>query len=100
MKIIPKNKQRECVARLIAIRRITADMNYTSSFDNEQKNMKRWADNTEYLADNILEIANIIGGVPAMIAIKKDLEKENEHDGERKQNNQRKRNCTVSRNRN
>ena len=40
----------------------------------------------EYLADNILEIANIIGGLPAMIAIQKDLEKriehleENEHD--------------------
>lgn len=88
MKIISKNKQRECVARLIAIRRITDDMNYTSSFDNEQANVKRWADNMEYLADNILEIANIIGGLPAMIAIQKDLEKRiehlegNEHDGE------------------
>ena len=80
MKIIPKKKQRECVARLIAIRRITDDMNYTSSFDSEQTNAKRWADNMEYLADNILEIANIIGGVPAMIAIQKDLAKENEHD--------------------
>ena len=29
----------------------------------------------EYLADNILEIANIIGGVPAMDAILKELEK-------------------------
>jgi len=75
MKIIPKNKQRECIGRLIAIRRITDDMNYTSSFDNEQINVKRWADNMEYLADNILEIANIIGGLPAMIAIQKDLEK-------------------------
>lgn len=73
MKIIPKNKQKECVARLIAIRRITDDMNYISYFDNEQINKKRWADNMEYLADNILEIANIIGGVPAMIAIQKDL---------------------------
>jgi hypothetical protein len=69
MKIIPKKKQRECVARLIAIRRITDDMNYTSSFDNEQKNLKRWADNMEYLADNILEIADIIGGLPAVVAI-------------------------------
>lgn len=34
----------------------------------------------EYLADNILEVAYIIGGVPAMIAIRKDLAKENEHD--------------------
>ena len=76
MKIITKNKQRECVARLIAIRRITDDMNYNSSFDNEQANAKRWADNMQYLGDNILEIANIIGGVPAMIAIGKDLEKE------------------------
>ena len=88
MKIITKNKQRECVARLIAIRKITDDMNYTSSFDNEQANAKRWADNMEYLADNILEIAYIIGGLPAMIAIQKDLQKgneqlkENEHDGE------------------
>lgn len=79
MKIITKKKQRECVARLIAIRRITDDMNYISSFDNEQMNSKRWADNMEYLADNILEIANIIGGVPAMIAIQKDLEKRIEH---------------------
>ena len=79
MKIISKNKQRECVKRLIAIRRITDDMNYTSSFDNEQVNAKGWADNMEYLADNILEIANIIGGVPAMIAIQKDLEKRIEH---------------------
>ena len=76
MKIITKNKQRECVKRLIAIRRITDDMKYTSSFDNEQTFVKRWADNMEYLADNILEIASIIGGVPAMIAIQKDLEKE------------------------
>ena len=76
MKIITKNKQRECVKRLIAIRRITDDMKYTSSFDNEQTCVKRWADNMEYLADNILEIASIIGGVPAMIAIQKDLEKE------------------------
>lgn len=75
MKIITKNKQRECVARLIAIRRITYDMNYISSFENEQLNTKRWADNMEYLADNILEIANIIGGVPAMVAIQKELEK-------------------------
>ena len=75
MKIITKKKQRECVARLIAIRKITHDMNYISSFDNEQINTKRWADNMEYLADNILEIADIIGGIPAMVAIKKDLEK-------------------------
>lgn len=75
MKIITKNKQRECVARLIAIRKITDDMNYISSFDNEQINTKRWAENMEYLADNILEIADIIGGIPAMVAIKKDLEK-------------------------
>lgn len=79
MKIISKNKQRECVKRLIAIIRITDDMNYTSSFDNEQTCVKRWADNTEYLADNILEIANIIGGIPAIIAIQKDLEKRIEH---------------------
>ncbi len=82
MKIIPKKKQRECVARLIAIRRITDDMNYTSNLDNEQTDVKRWADNMEYLADNILEVAYIIGGVPAIIAIQKDLAKENEHDGE------------------
>lgn len=73
MKILTKKKQRECVARLIAIRKITDDMNYISSFDNEQMNSKRWADNMEYLADNILEIANIIGGISAMIAIQKDL---------------------------
>lgn len=78
MKIITKKKQRECVARLIAIRKITDDMNYISSFDNEQINTKRWADNMEYLADNILEIADIIGGIPAMIAIWKDLEKNTE----------------------
>ena len=85
MKIITQDKQRECVARLIDIIRITDDMNYTYSFDDKQKNEKRWADNMEYLADNILEIANIIGGIPAMIAIQKDLEKqleENEHDRE------------------
>ena len=39
-------------------------------------------ENMEYLADNILEVAYIIGGVPAMIAIQKELAKENEHDGE------------------
>lgn len=82
MKIITQNKQRECVARLIAIRRITSDMNYISSFENEHEDVKRWADNMEYLADNIIEIANIIGGIPAMIAIQKDLAKENENDGE------------------
>ncbi len=88
MKIMTKNKQRECIARLIAIRRITDDMNYTSSFNDGQSDAKRWADNMEYLADNILEISKIIGGVPAMIAIMKDLEQsterleENEHDGE------------------
>lgn len=75
MKIITKKKQIECVARLIAIRRITDDMNYISSFENEQLNTKRWADNMEYLADNILEIANIIGDVPAMVTILKELEK-------------------------
>ena len=80
MKIITQNKQRECVARLIAIRRITDDMNYTSNLDNEQTDVKRWAENMEYLADNILEVAYIIGGVPAMIAIQKELAKENEHD--------------------
>ena len=76
MKIITKNKQRECVAMLIAIRRITDGMNYISSFENEQLNKKRWADNMEYLADNILEIANIVGGIPAMVAIANDIEKE------------------------
>lgn len=87
MKIITKKKQRECIARLIAIRRITDDMNNTLHFDNEQINAKRWADNMEYLADNILEISNIIGGEYGMIAILKDLQKgckqlkENEHDG-------------------
>lgn len=76
MKIITKNKQKECVARLIAIRRITDDMNYISSFENEQLNTKRWADNMEYLADNIIEIANIVGGIPAMVAIANDIKKE------------------------
>lgn len=76
MKIIPKNKQRECVVRLIAIRRITDDINYESSLNSGETNVKKWAENMEYLADNILEIANIIGGVPAMIAIQKDFEKE------------------------
>lgn len=81
MKIITKNKQRECIARLIAIRRITDDMNYTSSLSAGQSDAKRWADNMEYLADNIIEISNIIGGIPAMVAISRDLLKENEHDG-------------------
>ena len=82
MTIIPKKKQRECVARLIAIKRITDDMNYKSNLDKKQTDVKKWAENMEYLADNILEVAYIIGGVPAMIAIQKDLSKENEHDGE------------------
>lgn len=79
MKIISKKKQRECVLRLIAIRRITDDMNYQSSFNEGKEDMKRWCDNMEYLTDNILEIANIIGGIPAMIAIQRDL-KEGKHD--------------------
>ena len=88
MRIITKKKQRECIARLIAIRRITDDMNNTLFFDNEKINAKRWADNMEYLADNILEISHIIGGTSGMIAILKDLQKgneqlkESEHDGE------------------
>lgn len=88
MKIISKKKQRECIARLIAIRRITDDMNNTLHFDNGQINAKRWADNMEYLADSILEISHIIGGTQGMIAILNDLQKgneqlkENEHDGE------------------
>lgn len=81
MKIIPKKKKRECIARLIAIKRITDDMNYKSNLDNKRIDVKRWAENMEYLADNILEVAYIIGGVPAMIAIQKELVKENEHDG-------------------
>lgn len=82
MRLITQKKQRECVARLIAIRRITDDMNYISSFENEQLNTKRWADNMECLADNILEIANIIGGVPAMVAIQKDLKGEGSEENE------------------
>lgn len=75
MRLISKKKQRECVARLIAIRRITDDMNCQSLLNEGKIDVKRWADNMEYLADNIIEIADIIGGIPAMIAIATDVRK-------------------------
>ena len=75
MRIISKKKQRECVARLIAIRRIADDMNCQSSLNEGKKDMKRWADNMEYLADNIIEIANVVGGIPAMTTILADVRK-------------------------
>lgn len=83
MKIISKKKQRECIGRLIAIRRITDDMNYQSTLGICKNDVKRWADNMEYLADNILEIANIIGGIDGMKAIQIDLKKEMESKDER-----------------
>lgn len=76
MRIISKKKQRECVARLIAIRRITDDMNYQSSLNEGKIDMKRWVDNTEYLIDNIMEIAGVIGGIPAMATILADIKKD------------------------
>ena len=69
MRIISKKKQKECVARLIAIRRITDDMNCQSSLNEGEIDIKRWADNMEYLADNIMEIANVVGGIPAMVTV-------------------------------
>ena len=75
MRIISKKKQKECVARLIAIRKITDDMNCQSSLNEGKIDMKRWADNMEYLADNIMEIANVIGGIPAMTTILADVRK-------------------------
>lgn len=76
MRIISKKKQRECVARLIAIRKIMDDMNYQSSLNEGIIDMKRWVDNTEYLIDNIMGIADVVGGIPAMVTILADIKKE------------------------
>lgn len=59
MKLLSKKQQIECIKRLNAIRIITDDMNYKACGEE----MKKWAENMEYLADNIIEIANIVDGI-------------------------------------
>lgn len=73
MKILTTKKQREIVARLIAIRRITSSM-MNEVYD--ESNFVKWAENMESLADNIIEIADIVGGIPALTAIQSDIDKE------------------------
>lgn len=73
MKILTTKKQREIVARLIAIRRITSSM-MNEVYD--EGNFVKWAENMESLADNIIEIADIVGGIPALTAIQSDIDKE------------------------
>ena len=51
MKILSRKQQMECIKRLNAIRIITDDMNY-KAYGEE---VKKWAGNMEYLADNIIE---------------------------------------------
>ena len=63
MKIISRKKQIECIKRLKAIRQITDDMNWIAN----KEDAKRWCKDMEYLADNILEIANIIDGIEGMV---------------------------------
>ena len=62
MKILSRKQQMECIKRLNAIRIITDDMNY-KAYGEE---VKKWAGNMEYLADNIIEIANIVYGIQGM----------------------------------
>ena len=65
MKILSRKQQIECIKRLNAIRIITDDMN-EKAYGEE---VKKWAENVEYLADNIIEIANIVYGIQGMQVI-------------------------------
>ena len=65
MKILSRKQQMEGIKRLNAIRIITDDMNY-KAYGEE---VKKWAENVEYLADNIIEIANIVYGIRGMQVI-------------------------------
>ncbi len=76
MKILSRKQQIECIKRLNAIRIITDDMN-KKAYGEE---VKIWAENVEYLADNIIEIANIVYGIQGMqlvdYFVRKDMSKE------------------------
>ena len=76
MKILSRKKQIECIKRLNSIRIITDDMN-KKAYGEE---VKIWAENVEYLADNIIEIANIVYGIQGMqlvdYFVRKDMSKE------------------------
>ena len=65
MKILSRKQQIECIKRLNSIRIITDDMN-EKAYGEE---VKKWAENVEYLADNIIEIANIVYGIQGMQVI-------------------------------
>ena len=54
MKILSRKQQIECIKRLNSIRIITDIMN-KKDYGEE---VKKWAENVEYLANNIIEIAN------------------------------------------
>ena len=66
MKILSRKQQIECIKRLNSIRIITDIMNEKAYGEEE---VKKWAENVEYLADNIIEIANIVYGIQGMQAI-------------------------------
>ena len=76
MKILSRKKQIECIKRLNYIRMITDDMN-EKAYGEE---VKKWAENVEYLADNIIEIANIVYGIQGMqlvdYFVRKDMSKQ------------------------
>ena len=65
MKILSRKQQIECIKRLNSIRIITDIMN-EKAYGEE---VKKWAENVEYLADNIIEIANIVYGIQGMQVI-------------------------------
>ena len=76
MKILSRKQQIECIKRLNYIRMITDDMK-EKAYGEE---VKTWAENVEYLADNIIEIANIVYGIQGMqlvdYFVRKDMSKQ------------------------
>ena len=76
MKILSRKQQIECIKRLNYIRMITDDMN-EKAYGEE---VKKWAENVEYIADNIIEIANIVYGIQGMqlvdYFVRKDMSKQ------------------------
>ena len=76
MKILSRKQQIECIKRLNYKRMITDDMNEKAY----GADVKKWAENVEYLADNIIEIANIVYGIQGMqlvdYFVRKDMPKQ------------------------
>lgn len=72
MKIITSKNQENCIKMLNEIRKVTDDMNYKAYGEDKEK----WVENMEILANNIVDIAEIIGGDKGIIKIFNLLQEE------------------------